>query len=63
MIQDVEQLDHFFVAYNTNSYRILTSLLLQEKPREKSYHQLVELLKRQYDPRPSVIIKGLNSIA
>ena len=36
---------------------MLTSLLSPEKPGEKSYHQLVELLKKQYDPRPSEIMQ------
>ena len=72
-LQHVERLDHFFVANNIidgdkkrafflsvvgpKPYRILTSLLSPEKPGEKSYHQLVELLKKQYDPRPSEIMQ------
>ena len=69
--QYVERLDYFFVANNIvngdkkraiflsvvgpKPYRMLTSLLSPEKPGEKSYHQLVEFLKKQYDPRPSEI--------
>ena len=59
-LQYVEQLDHFFVANNIvedkkkavylfeiglKPHRRLNSLLLPEKPGEKTYQQLVELLK------------------
>ena len=71
--QYVERLDHLFVTNNIidedkkrtvflsvvgpKPYRMLTSLLSPEKPGEKSYYQLVELLKKQYDPRPSEIMQ------
>ena len=70
---EVERLDHFLVANNIvdgdkkrafflsvvgpKPYRKLTSLLSPEKPGEKSYHQLVEFLKKQYNPRPSEIMQ------
>uniref|UniRef100_A0AAV2LW61 Retrotransposon gag domain-containing protein n=1 Tax=Knipowitschia caucasica TaxID=637954 RepID=A0AAV2LW61_KNICA len=40
-----------------STYSLMRNLLSPEKPKEKTYHQLVVLLKNHFDPKPSEIVQ------
>ena len=69
----VEVLEHFFVANDikvaerkraillssvgSRTYSLMRNLLSPEKPGEKSYEELANLLQSHYNPKPSEIVQ------
>ena len=47
----------FLSACGAQTYQLLKNLLAPEKPMEKSFEELVELMKNHLQPRPSVIVE------
>ena len=47
----------FLSACGAHTYQLLKNLLAPDKPTEKSFGELVELIKSHLQPRPSVIIE------
>ena len=70
-----ERLEQYFVANNvgedkqqatllsvcgSQTYLLLKSLLAPVKPAEKSYEEIVQILKDYYQPKPTVIVERFN---
>ena len=71
--QYVERLDHFFEANEVvdadkkrailltvigpSAYKLLRNLLAPEKPKDKTYTELVGILKEHYSPKPSETVQ------
>ena len=70
-----ERLEQYFVANNvgedkqratllsvcgSQTYLLLKSLLAPVKPVEKSYEEIVQILKDHYQPKPTVIVERFN---
>ena len=69
----VERLEYYFLAngitvadkkravlisiMGSDAYRLLRSLISPSKPSEKSFAQIVEVLKDHYNPQPSEIMQ------
>lgn len=70
-----EIMEQFFVANNiddgdrqrailisvvgTSTYSLMRNLLSPDKPKDKTYTELVRLLKDHFDPKPSEIVQSL----
>ena len=65
----IERLEHYFItncvtdeqrkkslmltAIGASAYKLLRSLTAPERPNDKSFGELVELMKKHYDPAPA----------
>ena len=47
----------FLLTIGPRVYKLLCSLLSPDKPGQKSFSELVEVLKAHYSPKPSIIVQ------
>ena len=54
-IKDDKQVPVFLTVIGSTTYALLSNLVSPDKPKEKSFQQLAEVLRRHFDPKPLVI--------
>ena len=54
-VEDERKVAVLLTVIGAKTYETLKSLLSSERPRDKSYDQLVAALQKHYDPKPLVI--------
>lgn len=54
-IKDDKQVPVFLTVIGSTTYALLSNLVSPEKPKEKSFKQLAEVLRRHFDPKPLII--------
>ena len=54
-IKDDKQVAVLLTVIGSNTYALLSNLLAPTKPREKSFEELAETLRRHFEPKPLVI--------
>ena len=59
-IADDKQVAVFLSAIGAKTYSLLRNLTTPTLPKDKSFTQLVEILKRHYEPKPLVIAERFN---
>ena len=51
-IKDDKQVPVFLTVIGSTTYALLSNLVSPDKPKEKSFQQLAEVLRRHFDPKP-----------
>ena len=59
-IAEGKQVTVFLSAIGPKTYSLLRSLVTPESPKDKTFVQLIAVLKKHFEPKPLVIVERFN---